>query len=131
MGHSEGHLRREVRHGREPSHGLRAQRRDPDPASGRAAPADGERLWSGRVAGRAPLRTRSSDGPGPVGSSLDGPGSSLDPLGSSLDASGSFDMGASRDDAYAAYMSDDVEDSFEDDSYDEQVAKSMLRGYAD
>ena len=72
------------------------------------------------------------DGPSPVGSSLDkGPGSSLDPLGSSLDASGSFDMGASRDDAYASYMSDDVEDSFEDDSYDEQVAKSMLRGYTD
>ena len=39
-------------------------------------------------------------------------------------------MGA-EDDAYAAYMSDDVEDSFEDDSYDEQVAKSMLRGYTD
>ena len=104
------------------------------------APADGERVWSGRVDGRAPLRVRSrgGDGPGPVGSSLDGPGSSLDPLGSSLDASGSFDMGESRDDAYAAYMSDDVEDmsddvedSFEDDSYDEQVAKSMLRGYAD
>ena len=100
-------------------------------AESSTAPADGERVWSGRVAGRAPLRARSSDGPGPVGSSLDGPGSSLDPLGSSLDASGSFDMGASRDDAYAAYMSDDVEDSFEDDSYDEQVAKSMLRGYAD
>ena len=110
-------------------------------ADASTAPADGERVWSGRVDGRAPLRVRSrgGDGPGPVGSSLDGPvgssldgpGSSLDPLGSSLDASGSFDMGASRDDAYAAYMSDDVEDSFEDDSYDEQVAKSMLRGYAD
>lgn len=102
-------------------------------ADASTAPADGERVWSGRVDGRAPLRVRSrgGDGPGPVGSSLDGPGSSLDPLGSSLDASGSFDMGESRDDAYAAYMSDDVEDSFEDDSYDEQVAKSMLRGYAD
>ena len=102
-------------------------------ADASTAPADGERVWSGRVDGRAPLRVRSrgGDGPGPVGSSLDGPGSSLDPLGSSLDASGSFDMGASRDDAYASYMSDDVEDSFEDDSYDEQVAKSMLRGYTD
>ena len=85
----------------------------------------------GSTAARRFASGPAADGPGPVGSSLDGPGSSLDPLGSSLDASGSFDMGASRDDAYAAYMSDDVEDSFEDDSYDEQVAKSMLRGYAD
>lgn len=111
---------------------IRGAAREADGAS--TAPADGERVWSGRVAGRAPLRVRSrgGDGPSPVGSSLDkGPGSSLDPLGSSLDASGSFDMGASRDDAYASYMSDDVEDSFEDDSYDEQVAKSMLRGYTD
>lgn len=111
---------------------IRGAAREADGAS--TAPADGERVWSGRVAGRAPLRVRSrgGDGPSPVGSSLDkGPGSSLDPLGSSLDASGSFDMGASRDDAYASYMSDDVEDSFEDDSYDEQVAKSMLRGYAE
>ena len=91
--------------------------------------ADGERVWSGRVAGRGPLRVKKGDRP--VGSSLDAPGSSLDNLGSSLDTSGSFDMGASRDEAYAAFVGDeDVEDSFED-SFDEEVKKSMIRGYTD
>ena len=84
---------------------------------------------SGRVAGRGPLRVKKGDRP--VGSSLDAPGSSLDNLGSSLDASGSFDMGASRDEAYAAFVGDEeVEDSFED-SFDEEVKKSMIRGYTD
>ena len=91
--------------------------------------ADGERVWSGRVQGRGPLRVKKGDRP--VGSSLDAPGSSLDNLGSSLDTSGSFDMGASRDEAYAAFVGDeDVEDSFED-SFDEEVKKSMIRGYTD
>ena len=91
--------------------------------------ADGERVWSGRVAGRGPLRVKKGDRP--VGSSLDAPWSSLDNLGSSLDTSGSFDMGASRDEAYAAFVGDeDVEDSFED-SFDEEVKKSMIRGYTD
>ena len=91
--------------------------------------ADGERVWSGRVAGRGPLRVKKGDRP--VGSSLDAPGSSLDNLGSSLDTSGSFDMGASRDEAYAAFVGDEeVEDSFED-SFDEEVKKSMIRGYTD
>ena len=91
--------------------------------------ADGERVWSGRVQGRGPLRVKKGDRP--VGSSLDAPGSSLDNLGSSLDTSGSFDMGASRDEAYAAFVGDEeVEDSFED-SFDEEVKKSMIRGYTD